>query len=1154
MASERELNLLIKARDEASKVIRGNERAFRDMERSIHDVERVSKKSFEAIPEHLKPISDELHKTSREFRELGRTSGTVDELADSLRKTRVAAEGLTKISESGKDGIRVMQELAEKTKEAEMAALGLSRNGDIRLTTEQAQAALERYQEEIKDTQQELEQLKAAGNFGAFNAGMLQLEQSTKRVRYAMAAANQGGMAYYNTLRRMGIYSSNTADFMAANMEMYRDRFIMSIDMMQSRATQGEKIQESFERLNRPLIRTTRFLNGISAGLEKTAKLGMPAAVALQELGPNASMKSLLDMVRFINQGIARFTMLSIAAGVAFLAFTAVLAIMAHGPNVKENLEQQQEALQEYTDALKDRTQEIYDTWGLFEKAQINATKPETLIKNLQGQVKVMQDWSNNLKSLVAKGVDEGLIQELQKMGPAAAGEIAALNQMSGPELDKYVELWRQKHNLARTAAMTELEGLKAETMAKIKELQESLRPLGIAFEKFKSTWWEALQPLVTVFGIIAAKVLDFFTAIGSLIVKLNEINPAISAAAGMFMYLFTALLLILAPLAIGISRTGSMAVAFRTLYMMIAPLVAGFMAVAAYAAVIAAALVALGYVMTRLWQNSEDLRNSITYSWERIKNAVMRALEPLGPAFEELKNSFMVMLSLFTGGGGTMQSVWQSIGDKIAVVINIIVSNLLPLFIAGIRNAVQIIMAVVQGLIFVFDSISAWWLDNSDTIGGALEVVKGYFMTVFGAVSGFIKSIMPEISNTISMAVELIKTVFSVAMPIISGVVKVAFGIIKEVMTILWPIVVAIIQGAWENIKAVISSGIAIIQNVIQLFTNILKGNWSEAWENVKNILYNAVIFLWNLVQLWFLGRMIASIGAFIGSARTLITTFWSGIQTAFSTALTAIRTGLQASWTGMVNTIRSSITAMGNTVKAGWSGIVNAVEAALVALRTGIQTVLTAIHTGAKAALTAYKNLWLTIFRTVKDTVVSIVKSMWNGIKSVFETIKNAITTLKDDIIKVFKGIDLYDIGKNIIQGLINGISGMAGKVWDKITDIGKGIKDKISGILDINSPSVVMFEIGKWVSMGLASGIEKFAGKAIEVAGRMAEGVINPVEGVATPPNLAGYGNTGGGNKTVYVTFEEGAFNFPNVTNGEEVKQAMTGVSLKAAFQAL
>jgi hypothetical protein len=72
---------------------------------------------------------------------------------------------------------------------------------------------------------------------------------------------------------------------------------------------------------------------------------------------------------------------------------------------------------------------------------------------------------------LKSRGIDSALLSELEEMGPAAAGEIAALNQLSSTELDKYVSLWQEKNKLAKDQAISELEGLKTETATKIQEL-----------------------------------------------------------------------------------------------------------------------------------------------------------------------------------------------------------------------------------------------------------------------------------------------------------------------------------------------------------------------------------------------------------------------------------------------------------------------------------------------------------------------------------------------------------------------------------------------------------------------------------------------------------------------------------------------------------
>lgn len=74
-------------------------------------------------------------------------------------------------------------------------------------------------------------------------------------------------------------------------------------------------------------------------------------------------------------------------------------------------------------------------------KAQQEISK-EALLKNMQEQVAATQDWSQNLQELAKKGISEGLLQELTKMGPEGAAKVAAFNAMTGPELMKASQLF----------------------------------------------------------------------------------------------------------------------------------------------------------------------------------------------------------------------------------------------------------------------------------------------------------------------------------------------------------------------------------------------------------------------------------------------------------------------------------------------------------------------------------------------------------------------------------------------------------------------------------------------------------------------------------------------------------------------------------------
>jgi tape measure domain-containing protein len=85
------------------------------------------------------------------------------------------------------------------------------------------------------------------------------------------------------------------------------------------------------------------------------------------------------------------------------------------------------------------------------------------------------------------------------------------------------------------------------------------------------------------------------------------------------------------------------------------------------------------------------------------------------------------------------------------------------------------------------------------------------------------------------------------------------------------------------------------------------------------------------------------------------------------------------------------------------------------------------------------------------------------------------DAVVAIKDGIINTLKGIDLFKIGVDIIQGLINGIANMAGKLNEKAREIADGIQNQIKGALKIQSPSKVMIQAGLDTGKGLELGLE-------------------------------------------------------------------------------
>lgn len=145
-----------------------------------------------------------------------------------------------------------------------------------------------------------------------------------------------------------------------------------------------------------------------------------------------------------------------------------------------------------YENALKSREDSLYKSYGLFDAVkERDEVSGDTLMKNLEGQVKEFGEWQDILESLAGRGLDSDLLEELQDMGPDAIAQIKALNNMSDSELEKYADLWKVKHAMAREQAVGELEGLREETQQNIAKLREEADQ---ELTEYRALWQEKMN------------------------------------------------------------------------------------------------------------------------------------------------------------------------------------------------------------------------------------------------------------------------------------------------------------------------------------------------------------------------------------------------------------------------------------------------------------------------------------------------------------------------------------------------------------------------------------------------------------------------------------------------------------------------------------
>ena len=116
----------------------------------------------------------------------------------------------------------------------------------------------------------------------------------------------------------------------------------------------------------------------------------------------------------------------------------------------------------------------------------------------------------------------------------------------------------------------------------------------------------------------------------------------------------------------------------------------------------------------------------------------------------------------------------------------------------------------------------------------------------------------------------------------------------------------------------------------------------------------------------------------------------------------------------------------------------------------------------------------------------------------KTIVPHVKNAIKVIKEWI-SAIKDSDFYKAGKNILQGLINGLKNGAQNVWDFIVNIAEQLIEKFKNVLGIHSPSKVFFAIGGFIISGLLLGITNAFPKVGETIKEKFTGIIEFLKGI-------------------------------------------------------
>ncbi|AFM41939.1 phage tail tape measure protein, TP901 family [Desulfosporosinus acidiphilus SJ4] len=285
---------------------------------------------------------------------------------------------------------------------------------------------------------------------------------------------------------------------------------------------------------------------------------------------------------------------------------------------------------------------------------------------------------------------------------------------------------------------------------------------------------------------------------------------------------------------------------------------------------------------------------------------------------------------------------------------------------------------------------------------------------------------------------------------------IQAAFTGIKAVVVGAWTAVVNATLSAWNGIvngvktfinwiaNAVLGLAKAIVNhfkqqiNDLRSIFNSYVAIFKSYWDIIKNVFLGAVLLIIDLVTGNF-GKLKEDAGKIFKNISADLSNIWENIKSIFAHALDAVGATFAQAWAG-IKTLAI------NT----WNGVVAWFETLPGRFLNAASNIGTSIISGITTALTWIENLPAKMLEYGKDMIQGLI----NGIKGAIGGIGDAVNSVADKI-RSYLHFSVPDVGPltdyetwmpDFMKGMSQGIKVNAHLVTDKVKDVALGIKSNM------------------------------------------------------------------------------------------------------------
>ena len=391
---------------------------------------------------------------------------------------------------------------------------------------------------------------------------------------------------------------------------------------------------------------------------------------------------------------------------------------------------------------------------------------------------------------------------------------------------------------------------------------------------------------------------------------------------------------------------------------------------------------------------------------------------------------------------------------------------------------------------------------------------------TIVGLFTGKVK--LAELATAGLTKVQTVLNAVWAANPV--GIVIVAIGALIAIFMLLWNKSESFRNfwiGLWDSIKKVVSTAVNFIVQWFNKIVDFVKNNWQGILLFIANPFVGGFKLLYDNCEVFrnFINNFIESIKNFFVNGWNNIVSFFT--QTIPQWIQNVINWFSQLPY--MIGYHIGQI--LGNIIQFGinlWNWVTLELPQIIQSIIDWFASLPSKTQEWLNNTINNIKDWGVNVYnvtsnwmsRTI-ETVVNWFRQLpgriWTWLMDVISKVKNwgtdlvnkakeAAQNMFNTIVDIIKGLPdkMMEIGRNIVEGLWNGIKNakdwLVGKIGQFTNGVMDGFKSKVTGF-DIHSPSrKVRDEVGKFIPEGFAVGVEANTDSALRAIDNMNDDIMS------------------------------------------------------------